>query len=72
MKEFVEAIREVDLCLTEPSLKDTNGQVCKMRHMNMLRSVTNTKDLHQTFTNRKESSILYPALGHLLNGAWIL
>ena len=72
MREFVKAIQEVDLCLTKPSLKDTGGQVCKRKHRNMLRSVTNAKNLHQTFTNREESSTLCPALGHLLNKAWIL
>ena len=69
MKEFEEATREVDLYLTEPSLRDTSGRVCKRKHRNMLKSVTNSKNLHQTFTNREESLILYPAFGHFLNGA---
>jgi len=33
--------------------------------------VTNAKDLHQTFTSQEVCLILYPSLGHLLNGAWI-
>ena len=41
----------VDLCLIEPLLRDTNGQACKRKYRNMLKSVTNAKDLHQTFTN---------------------
>ena len=67
MREFVEAIQGVDLCLTELSLRDTGGRVCKKKHRNILRSVTNAKDLHQTFTNQEEYSTLCPALGHLLN-----
>ena len=72
MRGSVKATREVDLCLTEPLLKDTGGRACKRKHRNMLKSVTNAKDLHQTFTNREQSSVLFPALGHLLNGIWIL
>ena len=34
-----------------------------------LKSVMNVKDLPQIFTNQRESLILCPALGHLLNGA---
>ena len=72
MKEFVDATQEADLCLTEPLLRGTGGRICKKRHRNMGRSVTNVRDLHQTFTNREESLILYPTLGHLLNGVWTL
>ena len=72
IRESVEATRGVDLCLIEPLLRDTSGRACKRKHRNMLKSVTNAKDLHQTFTNREESSILFPALNHLLNGIWIL
>ena len=35
MKGFVEAIQEVDLCLTEPSLRDIGGQACKEKYKNM-------------------------------------
>ena len=69
MRDFEEATREVDLYLIEPSLRDTSDRVCKRKHKNMLKSVTNSKNLHQTFSNWEESSILYPAFGHLLNGA---
>ena len=72
MQGSVKATREVDLCLTEPLLRDTGGWACKRKHRNMLKSVTNAKELHQKVTNREESSILFPALGHLLNGVWIL
>ncbi|XP_065635165.1 uncharacterized protein LOC136069941 [Quercus suber] len=71
MRESVEAIHGVDFCLTEPLLRDIGGQACNRKHRNMLKSVTNAKDLHQTFTNRRESSILFSALGRLLNGVWI-
>ena len=37
-----------------------------------VKSLINVKDLPQTFVNQGESLILYPALVHLLNGAWIL
>ena len=72
MKEFVEATHEADLCLTEPSRRAIGGQICKRKHINILRSATNAKDLPQTFTNQEVSLILYPALSLLLNGAWIL
>ena len=32
----------------------------------------NAKDPHQTYTNREESLIPYPVLGHLHSGDWIL
>ena len=35
MKEFVEAIREEDLCLTEPSLKVIGSQICRKKHKNI-------------------------------------
>ena len=31
----------------------------------------NAKNLHQIYINQEESLTPYPALGHLLNGAWI-
>ena len=72
MKEFVEATHEADLCLTEPSRKAIGGQICKRKHINILRSATNAKDSHQMYTNQGESLIPYPALSHLPSGAWIL
>ena len=39
---------------------------------NMLKSVISAKDSRQTFTSLEEFSILFPALGHLLSGVWIL
>ena len=72
MKGFAEVTQEEDLYLTGPLLKDTGGQVCKMRHKNMLGNVISVRDSHQTFTSLGESSILFPALGLLLNEAWIL
>ena len=71
MRESVEATQEVDLCLTEPLLKDSGGRAYKKKRRKRLKSVTNAIDLHQTFTNQEESSILFPAFGHLLNGTWI-
>ena len=38
----------------------------------MLGNVISVRDLRQTFTNLEEFSILFPALGHSLNGVWIL
>ena len=68
----MEATQEVDLCPIEPSHKVIGGQTCQKRHMSMWRSVINVKDLHQTYTNQEESLTPFPALGHLLNGAYIL
>ena len=34
-KGFVEAIQEADICLTEPSLRDIGGQICKKKRKNM-------------------------------------
>ena len=72
MKGFVEVTQEENLYLIEPLLKDTGGQTCKRRHENMLGNVINVRDSHQTFTNLKEFSILFPALSLLPNGVWIL
>ena len=69
MKEFVEATQEEDLCLTELSLKVIGGQTWKRKHKNMSRNAINAKDSPQTYTNKEESLIPYPALGHLPNGA---
>ena len=70
MKRFVEATPEASPCLTEPSLRGINDWICRRKHRSMWRSMTNAKDLPQTFTNQGELSTLYPTLGHLLNGAW--
>ena len=72
MKEFVGVTQEVDLCLIGLLLKDTDGQACKKRYKNMLGNVINVRDLCQTFTSLEEFSILFLALGHSLNGVWIL
>ena len=72
MKEFVGVTHEEDLCLTEPSPKDIDGQVCRRKPKSMSRCVTNAKGLLQTSTNQVESSILSLVLGRLLNEAWIL
>ena len=69
MKGFVEATQEVDICLTEPLHRTIGGQTCKKKHKNMRRNVISAKDLHQTCTNKEESSISCPTLGRLPNGA---
>ena len=38
----------------------------------MLGNVISVRDSRQTFTSLEEFSILFPTLGHLLNGVWIL
>ena len=70
MKGFVEATRGGDLCLTGSSHKAISGQIYRRKHKNMWRSVTNAKNLHQTFINPEESLIHCPALGLLLNRDW--
>ena len=35
MKGFVEVTLEVDLYLTEPSLRATGGQTCRKKHKSM-------------------------------------
>ena len=35
MKGSVEATQEADLCLTEPSLRATDGQICRKKHKSM-------------------------------------
>ena len=67
MKGFVGVTQEEDLCLIGLLLKDTDGQACKRRHKNMLGNVISVRD-----SLLEEFSILFPALGHLLNGVWIL
>ena len=63
---------EEDLYLIGLLLRDTGGLACKRRHKNMSGNVINVKDSRRTFTSLEEFSILFPALGHLLNRAWIL
>ena len=72
MKGFAKVTQEEDLYLIGPLFKDTSGQVCKRRHKNMLGNVISVRDSCQTFTNLEEFLILFPALGFLLNGDWIL
>ena len=72
MKEFVEATKEEDLCLIEPSFRAIGSQIYKKKHRNMSRNAINAKDSPQTYTNQNESLIPYLALGHLPNGARIL
>ena len=35
MKGFVGVIWEANICLTELSLRDTGGRICKRKHKNM-------------------------------------
>ena len=72
MKGFVGVTQEEDPYLIELLLRDTGGQACKRRHRNMSGNVISVKDSRRTFTSLKEFSIPFLALGHLLNGAWIL
>ena len=72
MKGFVGVTQGEDLYLIGLLLRDTGGQACKRRLKNMSGSVISIKDLRRTFTSLEEFSILFPALGHLLNEAWIL
>ena len=72
MKGFVGVTPEEGLYLIGLLLRDTGGQTCKRRHKNMSGNVISVKDSSQTFTSMEEFSILFPALCHLLNGAWIL
>ena len=72
MKEFAGVTQEEDFYLTGPLLKDTGGQTCKRRQKNMLGNVISVRDSRQTFTSLEEFSILFTALGLLLNGVWIL
>ena len=72
MKGFVGVTQEEDLYLIGLLLRDTGGQACKRRHRNMSGNVISVKDSRRTFTSLEEFLILFLALGHLLNGAWIL
>ena len=72
MKESMEVTRGEDPYLTGPLPKDTGGQACKKKRKNMLENMTSVRDSLQTFTSLGEFLILFPALGLLLNGVWIL
>ena len=72
MKGFMGVTQEEDRYLIGLLLRDTGGQAYKRRHRNMSGNVISVKDSRRTFTSLEEFSILFLALGHLLNGAWIL
>ena len=72
MKGFVGVTQEEDLYLIGLLLRDTGGQACKKRRKNMLRNAISVKGLRPIFTSLEEFLILFLALGHLLNRAWIL
>ena len=72
MKEFVGITQKEDLCLTQPSLKDIGGWVCRRKPKSMSRSVINAKGLPQISTNQVGSLILFLVLSRLVSGAWIL
>ena len=72
MKGFVGVIQEEDPCLIGLLPKDIGGQACKSRRRNTLKNAISVKGLRLIFTNLKEFSTLFLALGHLLNGAWTL
>ena len=72
MKRFVGVTQEEDLYLIGLLLRDTGGQAYKRRHRNTSGNVISVKNSRRTFTSLEKFSILLPALGHLLNEAWIL
>ena len=72
MKGFVGVIQEEDFYLIGLLPKDIGGQTCKRRCRSTLRNVISVKGLRRIFTSLEEFSILFLALGHLLNGAWTL
>ena len=72
MKGFVGVTQEEDPCLIGLLSRDIDGQACKRRHKNTLRNANSVKGSHRIFTSLEEFSILFLALGHLLNGAWTL
>ena len=72
MKGFVGITQEEDPCLIGLLPRDIGGQACKRRRRNTLRNVISVKGSRRIFTSLEEFSILFLALGHLLNGAWIL
>ena len=72
MKGFMGVTQEEDPYLIGLLLRDIRGQAYKRRHGNMSGNVISDKDSRRTFTSLEEFSILFLALGHFLNGAWIL
>ena len=72
MKGFVGVTRKEDPCLIGLLLKNIGGQACKKRHRNTLRNVISVKGSRRIFTSLEEFSILFLALGHLLNRVWTL
>ena len=72
MKEFVGVTQEEGPYLIELLLRDTGGQAYKIRHKNMLGNVISVKDSRRILTSLEGFSILFLALDHLLNRAWIL
>ena len=72
MKGFVGVTRKEDSCLIRLLPKDISGQACKKRRRNTLRNVISVKGSRRIFTSLEEFSILFLALGHLLNGVWTL
>ena len=71
-KGFMGVIQEEHPCLIELLHRDIGGQACKRKCRNTLRNAISVKGLRQIFTSLEEFSILFLALGHLLNGAWTL
>ena len=72
MKGFVRVTQEENLYFIGLLLRDISGQACIKRHKNTPGNVISVKGLRWTFTSLEEFSILFLALGHLLNRAWIL
>ena len=72
MKEFVGVTQEEDPYLIGLLPRDISGQACKRRRKNTLRNAISVKGSRQIFTSLEEFSILFLALGHLLNEAWTL
>ena len=69
MNGFVGVIQEEGPYLIRLLPKDIGGQACKRRCRNMLRNAISVKDLRPIFISLEEFSILFLALGHLLNRA---
>ena len=72
MKGFVGVIQEEDPCLIGLIPKDIGGQACKRSRRNTLKNAISVKGLRPIFISLEEFLTLFLALGHLLNGAWIL
>ena len=72
MTGFVGVTQEEDPYLIGLLLRDTGGQACKRRHRNISGNVISVKGSRRIFTSLEGFSILFLALDHMLNGAWIL